>query len=158
MRWLPTLSFSPSQPSTATAAADNHRRKARLFGNSKKCGKLRHVADHDAKSHPTWQNDSDEDAPAAAPSPTSIRSSTSVAPQPLPLPELSAAAAWLRQRDSDCRLPSPKDVPSPTGGNQGLEDRGAAATGTGFRMRRYFFWGPFSSILCELGLLHTHKF
>lgn len=142
MRWLPTISFSPSQPSTSAAAVDSHRRKARLFGNSKKVGKLRHVSDNDAKSHPTWQNDSDEDASAAAPSPTSIRSSTSVAPQPLPLPELSAAAPWLRQRDGDFRLPSPKDVPSPTGaagsGNQGLEDRGVAATGTGFRMRSVF--------------------
>lgn len=69
-------------------------------------------------------------------------------PHPLPLPD---AAASLRQRDGDYRLPSPKDVPGATdtgegGGFRGLEDRDRAdgasvadgAPPTGFRMRSVF--------------------
>ncbi|CAL0312793.1 unnamed protein product [Lupinus luteus] len=93
-----------------------------------------------------WQNDAEEDAVTAAPSPTSIRSFASIVPQPLPLPELSSSAPTTllrQQRDWDCRLPSPKDLPSPTGaaGYRGLEERDATvdvAATTGFRMRSVF--------------------
>ncbi|KAK7251079.1 hypothetical protein RIF29_33963 [Crotalaria pallida] len=121
---------------------------------SKKCRKPRHVAtDNDAaavaaaKSPPSrWQNESEEDVfiVAAGPSPTSIRSCTPVKPQPLPLPELSAASApLLRHRENDCRLPSPKDAPSPTAAAfRSLEDRDASTVDreacTGFRMRSVF--------------------
>lgn len=100
MRWLPTLSFSPSNSSSSSsssssasaASAVDHRRKAWLFGNSSK-KRACHVGDHD------------EDALVSSPG----------TPQQLPLPELSAAAV-LRQQDGECRLPSPKDAaPTTTG-------------------------------------------
>ncbi|RZB57386.1 Mitogen-activated protein kinase kinase kinase 5 isoform B [Glycine soja] len=114
MRWLPTLSFSPSSnPSSSSSsssslslssssAAPDHRRKAWIFGNSAK-KRTCHVGDHD------------EDALVSSPG----------TPQPLPLPELAVSAAVLRQRDGECRLPSPKDAAPST-------------TTTGFRMRSVF--------------------
>ncbi|KAK7386464.1 hypothetical protein VNO78_26709 [Psophocarpus tetragonolobus] len=89
MRWLNTLSFSTSNSSSSSSSADN-RRKPWLFGNSSKKRSC-HVCDHD------------DDALVLSPG----------TPQPLPLPELSSAAV-LRQRDGDCRLPSPKDAPPAT--------------------------------------------
>ncbi|XP_061352812.1 mitogen-activated protein kinase kinase kinase 5 [Gastrolobium bilobum] len=98
MRWLPTLSFSPSHSSSSSSSSSSatvdHRRKVWLFGNSSDKKRTRHVGDHDARGH-----FSDEDA--LVPSPHS-----SVEPHPLPLPEFSSAAL-LRHRDGDSRLPSP---------------------------------------------------
>ncbi|RDX98524.1 Mitogen-activated protein kinase kinase kinase 5, partial [Mucuna pruriens] len=99
MRWLPTLSFSPSNSSSSSsAAAADHRKKAWLFGNSSKKRACHVGGDHDTRWH-------DEDAPVPS----------LATPQPLPLPEL-ASAAVLRHRDGECRLPSPKDAaPTTTG-------------------------------------------
>jgi len=110
MRWLPTLSFAPSSSSSSSsAAAADHRRKAWIFGNSSKKRACHVIGENDAR----W---SEEDSPFSSPG----------TPQPLPLPELAASPALLRNRDGECRLPSPKDAATST------------AT-TGFRMRRSVF-------------------
>ncbi|CAJ1942745.1 unnamed protein product [Sphenostylis stenocarpa] len=87
MRWLPTLSFSPSSSSSSAAAVDN-RRKAWLFGTSSKKRACQVVGEQDARWH-------DDDSLGT--------------PHPLPLPELAASPTALRGRDGKCRLPSPKD-------------------------------------------------
>ncbi|KAK7346523.1 hypothetical protein VNO80_21044 [Phaseolus coccineus] len=109
MRWLPTLSFAPSSSSSSssTASAD-HRRKAKLFGNSSKKRACHVVSENDVRSL-------DEDSPFPSPG----------TPQPLPLPELAASPALVRNRDGERRLPSPKDAAT------------ATAT-TGFQMRSVF--------------------
>ncbi|XP_014510690.1 mitogen-activated protein kinase kinase kinase 5 isoform X2 [Vigna radiata var. radiata] len=96
MRWLPTLSFTPSSSSSSSSAASaDHRRKVWLFGSSSK--KRSCHGENDARWH-------DDDSPPF-PSPGT--------PQPLPLPELAASSAVLR-RDGECRLPSPKDAAAAT--------------------------------------------
>ncbi|XP_047155385.1 mitogen-activated protein kinase kinase kinase 5-like isoform X1 [Vigna umbellata] len=96
MRWLPTLSFTPSASSSSSSAASaDHRRKVWLFGSSSK--KRACHGENDARWH-------DDDSPPF-PSPGT--------PQPLPLPELAASSAVLR-RDGECRLPSPKDAATVT--------------------------------------------
>ncbi|KAL2333595.1 hypothetical protein Fmac_014808 [Flemingia macrophylla] len=87
------LPFSPSSSSSG-----DHRKKAWPFGTSSK-KRACHV-DHEVRCC------DDENA---------------ASPLPLPLPELAVGGGVLRQRDSDCRLPSPPP----------------AAT-TGFRMRSVF--------------------
>ncbi|KAF7828751.1 mitogen-activated protein kinase kinase kinase 5 isoform X1 [Senna tora] len=144
MRWLPSLSFSTAPTLKASSSAssfpvsdvDHHKKKssdatratsggvwpftaARKFSRPRK---LRpNLNDNDGKSPPRWHDSSEDDTiMPLAHSPNShdrpfhrsntSSSSSSVAPQPLPLPD----SAFLRHKDGDCPLPSPKDVPGPS--------------------------------------------
>ena len=160
MRWLPALISPPSSQSHSSNASSSSSsatspstvksppsssdhsdprkftRGTWFFGNGKKSTrprKLRHVDDDPVEY--------DVVAPPISRSPSTrscIRSNTSssVAPQPLPLPESSAAL--LRQKDADCRLPSPKEA-----SGKALESEASAhvvvgSLPTGVKMRSVF--------------------
>lgn len=169
MRWLPSLSFSASaslkssSSSSSFPASDvDHPKKKSSdatrgsggvwpFGGGKKFSRPRKLrpslTDNYGKSPPRW-HDSDEDTlMPMTQSPNSFdrlfnrsNTSSSVAPQPLPLPD----SAILRQKEGDCPLPSPKDVPGPSSAGRGVEERGRAdgvmnGVSSVFRIRRYCF-------------------
>lgn len=150
MRWFPSLSFSTSaslkssSSSSSFPASDvDHSKKnaSRTLGgvwpfgggakksSSTRPARLRPtLTDHDGR----WHDSDNEDnvfVPFTHHVPnsfdrllnrsTSASSSCVVVPQPLPLPD----SAINRQKDADCPLPSPKDVPRPTTSGRGLDDR-----------------------------------
>ncbi|XP_061341361.1 mitogen-activated protein kinase kinase kinase 5-like [Gastrolobium bilobum] len=137
----PSFSSLPDPKKKPSSDATTHRGGAWLFGSGRKSTrsrKLRHVGDNDAR----WHHDSDDvNVVPLSRSPSCFvdrsynsRSNTSsVAPQPLPLPELSSPALH-RQRDGECRLPSPKDAAGPTDRVDGSFD----GVTSGFRMRSVF--------------------
>jgi len=159
MRWLPTLIFSSSSsssssatspstrksssassssPSSASSEPSDSRKSSRgtwFFGNGKKSTrsrKLRHV-DDDQVQYDVVSTAPIQRSPSAR---SYIRSNTSssVAPQPLPLPE--SPGGLLRQRDADCRLPSP--LPKEASGRVTESDVnvGVGSLPVGFKMRR----------------------